>query len=101
MSDDLSPSERAVLRSYTGPGASGFDRAVRLSLQYALGAGMFTAAAIVQHNPLWALVVYATFLAFLAIRLVGARRIAQVMPGIIAKYEARIEELEKRIPRPD
>jgi hypothetical protein len=96
--DDLSPSERAVLRSYIEPGASGFDRAVRLSLQYAVGAGMFTAAAILEHNAWWSLATYATFLAFLAIRLRGARHIANVMPGIIAKYEDRIRELEKHPP---
>jgi hypothetical protein len=97
MLQDLSSSERAVLRTYTEPGASGIGRAVRLSLQYALGSGLFVGLAIWLNNPWWSLTSYATFLAYMAIRLRGANRIAGVMPGIIAKYEARITELESKV----
>jgi hypothetical protein len=94
MLQGLSEVERAVLRTYIDPAASGISRAVRLSLQYATSAGIFVFLAIWQDNPLWSLAVYAIFLLFMAVRLVGARRIAGIMPGIIRKYEERISALE-------
>lgn len=48
-----------------------------------------------NDNPWWALVTYATLLAFMGLRLVSARRVGSVMRGIIGKYEARIEQLER------
>ena len=90
----LSPQERRVLSLYTAPGRSGIGRAVRLSVQYALGAGVFVVLCLREHEPLWVLPVYGLFLLVLAVRLIGARAISGVMPGVIAKYEARIAELE-------
>ena len=95
MLQDLTHVERAVLRAYTDPAASGMGRAVRLSLQYATAAGIFVLLAIWENNSWWALAVYAVFLVSMAIRLWRARRVAGIMPGIIRKYEARIAELEK------
>jgi hypothetical protein len=92
----FTPQERRILELYRNPKASGLGRATRLSIQYLVGAGLFTYLAI-AYNSWFALVIYLTFVAFVAIRLIGARRTVGVMPNVLAKYEARIAELESRI----
>ncbi len=93
----LTDDERRVLGLYRDPNASDYRRNIRLSIQYAVGTGVFLAAALVTGNAWWSLVVYGTFVAFLFVRLVGMRRIIGVMPSIIEKYESRIEELETQV----
>jgi len=90
----LSDGERTVLNAYSNPQQSSSRRAIRLSIQYALGAAVFVVLAI-YDNPLWSLAVYGIFLAWMIVRLIGATKIAGVMPGIVEKYENRIQELEK------
>lgn len=90
----LSPDERGVLSLYSNPKRSGIGRAIRLSIQYALGSGIFVAICLLEHEPLWVLPVYGLFVLALVVRLFAARKISGVMSGIIAKYEARIAELE-------
>jgi hypothetical protein len=90
----LTSEEHRILILYSDPKRYGVGRATRLSIQYALGAGFFAAICILRHEPSWVLAVYGVFLLFLIVRILGARRVAGVMPGIIAKYEARIAELE-------
>jgi predicted 3-demethylubiquinone-9 3-methyltransferase (glyoxalase superfamily) len=83
----FTPEERRILELYRHPRSSDLGRATRLSIQYLLGAGIFTYMAI-AYNSWFALVTYLTFAAFVGIRLIGARRIAGVMPKVLAKYEA-------------
>jgi hypothetical protein len=90
----LTPDERRVVAMYSDPSNAGIGRAVRLSIQYAIGTGIFVALCLSRDEPLWILVVYGTFLAFMAVRILNAKRIAGIMPAVIAKYEARIAELE-------
>jgi len=100
MTDDLlTPEERSILASYRDP-AGELRRAVRLSVQYLVGAGLFVVAAIVCDEPLLSLPAYLTFLAFVLLRLRGARRLAHLMPSVLAKYEARLQELESRSAMP-
>jgi hypothetical protein len=54
----LSQRERQILSAYRTPGA-GIRKAARLSIQYAISAGIFTVLAISQRQPLWALAVFA------------------------------------------
>lgn len=95
----LTPDERRILAVYSDPTRFGIARAVRLSIQYAIGAGIFVWMCLSTHEPLWVLAVYGTFLAFMGVRLLGAKRIVGIMPAIITKYEARIAELENSQPR--
>jgi hypothetical protein len=90
----LTSDERRILTIYSDPSKYGIGRADRLSIQYAVGAGIFVVMCLVDHEPLYVLPVYGVFLVFLIVRLRGAKKIAGVMPSIIAKYEARIAELE-------
>ena len=83
------------MAAYSDPTRSGIGRAIRLSVQYALGTGVFAALCVWQREPLWVLPVYGAFLAFLVVRLLAARKTVGIVTGIIAKYEARIAELEK------
>ncbi|WP_435017915.1 hypothetical protein TA3x_005538 [Tundrisphaera sp. TA3] len=95
----FTPEERLVLDAYRHPGSSDTRRAVRLSLQYLIGAGIFAYAAIAV-SPWFAVLIWLEFAAFAAIRLRGARRVAGIMPGILAKYERRLAELEGPADRP-
>ena len=67
-------------------------------MQYAVGTGIFVALCLWSQEPLWVLPVYGIFLAFLAIQILSAKRIAGIMPGIIVKY--RPESRNWRIPKP-
>jgi hypothetical protein len=90
----LSPAEKRVLCMYFDPRNSGLRRATRLSVQYAIGSGIFVYLCLSENEPLWVLAVYGVFLAFMLVRIRNAKKIVGIMPGIIAKYEARIAELE-------
>ncbi len=93
----LSDREKAVLDAYRDP-HRGIGRATRMSVQYAIGAAIFLYLAISTNDPRWSLVVYAIFVCYLIVRLIGARRMAGAMPSIIEKYEARIRQLEQASP---
>lgn len=96
IDSELTPEERRVLTYYADPTQSGMGRAIRLSIQYALGAGVFVALALWDHNALYVLPVYGIFLAFMIVRLLSARKIAGIMPSVIAKFESRIAALESQ-----
>ncbi len=89
----LSDKERLLLQAYRNPRRD-FNRSVRLSVQYAIGMALFVYLAIYE-DPLWSLAAYGIFVAWLVVRLIRGRAIAGVMPGIIDKYERRIQELER------
>ena len=91
--NDLTEQEQRVLELYRHPNRSDMRRLVRLSAQYALGAGILAVLAITQRQPLYAVAVYAIFLAFVLIRLRGARRLAGVVPSIIGKYDRELATL--------
>ena len=97
IDDALTPAERAVLAMYRSREASGIGRAVRLSVQYALGAAVFVYASIAYDEPLFVLAVYGILIAFMTLRLVGALKISSVMPAIIEKYENRIDSLRREL----
>jgi len=48
----LTPNERRVLSMYSNPEYSGVGRTVRLAVQYALRAGLFTVLCIERDEPL-------------------------------------------------
>jgi hypothetical protein len=95
---ELSSEELRILATYKDPRLYGLARAVRLSIQYAIGALIFLCLAIGTENPWYAIGTYAIFLLYLFIRFLGAKQLAGIMPGIIAKYEKRLEELESLLP---
>ena len=91
----LSDKERLVLQAYRDPHRD-LNRTVRLSVQYALGMAVFVYLAI-HDDALWSLAAYSIFVAWLVVRLIRSRAVAGVMPGIIEKYERRIQELESSL----
>ncbi|MBN1854102.1 MAG: hypothetical protein JW829_15350 [Pirellulales bacterium] len=95
----LTEEEKRVLSLYQSGDRKGLRRAWRLSIQYAIAGSIFTWLAIAT-NPLYSLVVYGLFLTVLAIRLVGASRIAGIMPRVIEKYERLLAE-EKKAANPE
>ena len=92
---ELSPREKAVLLFYRTPGGSDMARQVRLSVQYAIGSLCFLLAAIIMKQPLYAIGTYVTFILWMMVRLMGAKRLSGVMPSIIEKYESKIRELRE------
>lgn len=97
LGNSLTREEMAVLAIYRNANRPDLARARRLSFQYVAGAGLFVAIAILEKQPWWATIALAVFAAYVIIRLQRAKFIACVMPRIIAKYEARIAELEAQI----
>jgi hypothetical protein len=85
--------ELKIIEMYRNPKSLGIGRATRLSVQYLLAAAIFTYLAV-AYQPWFAVVAYLLFVAFVGIRLLGARRLAGIMPNVLAKYERRITELE-------
>ena len=92
--------EERILTAYRNPASSGIGRAVRLSVQYAIGAAVFVVLCVQTANPYWSLAVFGIFVLWMIVRLIAARRIAGVIPRVIAKYEERIAELERGGERP-
>jgi len=91
---DLTPDEQRIVDIYLDPSLSRIPRAIRLSIQYAIGSGIFIVLAIWKQEPLYALVVYGVFLLYMLLRILGAKRASDIMPSVIRKYEKRIRELE-------
>jgi len=100
MLESLTPEEQRVLAMYRNPRISGFGTAVRLSIQYAVAAGIFIALAVYYNEPGYAVGAYMGFVAFLVARLVRARKIAGILPRVIQKYDERIAELEQQLQPP-
>jgi len=94
---ELTDAERRALELYRQPSGKDMRRMLRLSVQYALGAGIFTALALVTRQPAYVAVVYAIFLAYLGVRINGARKLAGLMPGIVAKYDQELAELRRKL----
>ena len=81
---------------YTGPRPDGAWGPDHENLVYVLAGGIFITLAVVRNEPWFAVVTYIVFILFVGLRLLGARRMAGVMPQVIVKYERRIAELEAR-----
>jgi hypothetical protein len=64
----FTPEEDRVLAAYRNPAESGIARAVRLSIQYAIGAGIFVALCIGTDNPYWSLAVFGIFVLWMVVR---------------------------------
>jgi len=96
IDSSLTADERRILGIYSDAKFSGIGHATRLSIQYAIGTGVFIVLCLEQQEPLYILPVYGTFLLFMFLRIRGAKKLAGIMPALIRKYEARIAELETR-----
>jgi hypothetical protein len=94
---NLTPEEEQILALYADPRKSDLSRAIRLSIQYAIGAGIFLVLAIQKNQPWYAAVTYLVFLAYMGVRIVGAKKLSGIMPSILQKYDARIAELESKL----
>lgn len=97
LDDELTPKEREVLRAYRSPSRADIRRQVRLSVQYAIGSGIFACLGLSTNRPIYGFVVWAIFILWLVMRLRGAWRVAGLMPAIIEKYEARISALHAEL----
>jgi hypothetical protein len=95
IDDELTDRERRLLAVYLAPSKSDLRRLTRLSIQYAIGTGVFMALAILEHQPLYALVVYVVLVVSLMLRVIGGSTISRVVPGIINKYESNIAALKE------
>lgn len=98
IDNKLTEEEKNLLAIYRNQNSSDLKRQTRLSFQYAIGTGIFTAAAIF-YDPKFALIAYLIFIIYLVIRIAGAKKSIGAMPSIIEKYEEEIKKL-KSCPHP-
>jgi hypothetical protein len=94
---EFTAEERHILQQYRAPSRSGTARVIRLAIQYALGGGIFLYLAIAQKQPLYAIGIYVLLVGFLCARIFGARRLRDLMPQILRRYEERISQLEEQL----
>jgi hypothetical protein len=94
LDEKLTNQERSILNLCRSGDAQGIKRLTRLSIQYAIGAGIFSLFTAL-YSPHFVWVVYGTFTIWLLVRVIGARKIASNMPAIIEKYEHEIALLRK------
>lgn len=97
IEDKLSQRERTILQMYRNPKSSDLRRQVRLSIQYAIGTGIFLVMGIRSGNPLYAIIVYVALLLWMGLRIAGASKLVGIMPEIIEKYESEISELRSKV----
>jgi hypothetical protein len=93
LEDKLTGQEIKILSAYRNPKSSNLSKQIRLSIQYAIAAAIFLVLAIKNQQPLYSIGVYIIFLLWMFVRLLVARRIVGIMPGIIEKYELEIARL--------
>jgi hypothetical protein len=93
IAEDLTESEKLYLeRSSNSSGG----RIVRLSIQYAVGAGIFVYLCLSANEPLYVLPVYGVLISVLIVRVVGAFKARRSFKGIIEKYEAKLQDLPEK-----
>ena len=94
--EDLTEPEKLYLKNSYGDDHRAYKRMVRLSIQYALGAGIFVYLCISHNEPLYVLPVYGTFVVFLIIRIIGASKAGKLFRSIVTKYEAKLQDLPEK-----
>jgi hypothetical protein len=94
---DLTPQEQSVVKRLAESGRSGLSVLLRSSIYCTTLAALFLYLALARHEPLYSIGIFGMFVLYLAIRVYSARRIAGIMPRILAQYESRINELEARL----
>jgi len=94
---DLTPQEQSVVKRLRESGRSGLSVLLRSSIYCTTLAALFLYLALAHHEPLYSIGIFGMFVLYLAIRVYSARRIAGIMPRILAQYESRIRELEARL----
>ncbi len=93
IEEKLTEKEKSVLSLYRIPDSKSTHKNIRLSVQYAVAAGLFSYLAVtVNPNFVWA--TFGTFVIWMLIRIVTSKNITGVMPSIIEKYEQEIENLK-------
>ena len=101
IASQLTDQERKVLQAYRQPSARDLRRLIRISVQYALAAGIFLVLAIHDGQPLYAIAIYVIFVLWMIVRVAKARLLVGVMPTIIEKYEAEIRRLASALESPE
>lgn len=94
IDDQLTKEERTILEMYRNPKDNDIQKQIHLAFKYAIGTGIFLGLAIILNQPYYSIGIFVTFLAFLIIRIIGAKKIAGIMPKIIEKYEKTIKDLK-------
>lgn len=94
IEDKLTDKEKRILNLYRSPNSKTMRKTIRLSIQYALAAGIFSYLTV-SLNPNFVWAVFGCFITWMIARIIGAQKIAGVIPNIIEKYEQEIELLKK------
>lgn len=95
IENQLSEKEKRILELYKNPKNHDMKKQIRLSVQYLIVSGILLALTIFYKEPLYSVLIFLTFAGYIIIRLIGAKKITGVMPGIINKYENTIKQLKR------
>ncbi len=94
IEDNFTEKEKEVLKLYRSPESKTIKTNIRLSIQYAIVALAFSVLTIIKNpNFVWA--VFGTFVAWMIVRIISAKKIIGSMPNIIEKYEEEIKRLKQ------
>ena len=94
---DFSKDEKYILHYYQSPSGSRFSRYLFAHLYYLVPSGVFAGIAVYQDSVAWAFTAYGLIAVYTLYQLVQAKRFIGFIPSIIAKYEVRIETLEREL----
>jgi uncharacterized membrane protein YhdT len=95
IDDQLTKKEKQVLSAYENP-KEHMRKALRLSIQYLIAIALFAFLSVKEKNINYSLVMFGVFAILIVIRLINAKKISEIMPKIIAKYEEEIKRLKEK-----
>lgn len=94
---DFSKDEQYYLNYFGDPSHSRFSHYVFPKLYYIVPSVAFAGIAVFQDSMAFAFTAYGLILVYECFNLVQTKRWLRVVPSIFAKYEARIDALEKEL----
>ena len=73
-----------------------FRKAIRISLQYLLAAGLFLFLTIYDNQPLYSLGIFIIVIVVLAVPMIKSMKIKDEIPEILKKYDDEMKALKKK-----
>ncbi len=94
IEEALTEEEKTALTLYRSSSDKTMRRNIRLSIQYAIAAGIFSIlTVVVDANFVW--LVLGIFVTWLILRIIAAKKNTSAIPKIIEKYEQEISQLKQ------
>lgn len=94
---EFTKTEQYLRHYYRDPAHSQFSHYLFSNMYYVVPSLVFAGIAIYQDSVAWACTAYGLIAFYACYNLVQSKRWLGVVPSIFAKYEARIDALEKEL----